>query len=358
MIPESSPGLALVPKLVLQSKLLVCRVGSSCHEPTVAPSAVRVVVPHQNALGGLVGDWRPTELFHRLGVWRHGPLDLRVQEVLLLEGAERELRERLALVRHDAVVGAGLVRESAGGQACHALQAPRLSEARAELVLASVHRAADRLQGRHGLLHLNRREGPQRAIHEREHRVHSLLRCAPVPQVDDVTPQLRGSGPAAYCRAQAEGPYILELCGAGAVDHGHSPPEIGHCPLRGACDEQPRGAGDQGASDGVDAIWWRLFGQVHPEHQGEVSRALPRLVTEFSNAHGSEIGLGGVAQIPPNTLDKLLRRLSPCSARQALRRGGFDVAGRSQVRVQQDRHGRRSTRHLVRRGRCAARQIH
>mmetsp|Transcript_80417 Transcript_80417/g.247988 ORF Transcript_80417/g.247988 Transcript_80417/m.247988 type:complete len:245 (-) Transcript_80417:545-1279(-) len=240
MVPKRSPARSLVPELVLQGKLLVGRVGTGRDKPAVAPAARGVEVAHKDLLGHFVRERLATEALHGHCQWSVRPLDLRVEHVLLLQGAECELCEGLALVGHNAPVRAGLVRQAACREARQTLQAARLREAHPELILAALDRTAGGLQGRNRLLLLHGGELLQHAIYERKDCIYGFLSSAPLPEVLDVPPQLRSLGPAAQGGAETKGPFVVELGGRGPAKRSERAPVRGHGSVRRARDEEAR----------------------------------------------------------------------------------------------------------------------
>mmetsp|Transcript_122222 Transcript_122222/g.356788 ORF Transcript_122222/g.356788 Transcript_122222/m.356788 type:complete len:226 (+) Transcript_122222:502-1179(+) len=225
MVPEGSPARSLVPKLVLQSKLLIRRVGASCNQPAVTLATGRVKVAHEDVLSHFVRNGLTTEGLQGQTLRSVWPCDLRVQQVLLLQGAERELREGLALVGDDAPIGARLVSQSACRKACQTLQTPRLREAHPELILATVDCTTDGLKIWDGLLLLHGGELLQRAVYEHKDGIDGFLSSAAMPQLLDGPPQPRRLGPATEGGAQAQGPLVLQVRRVGAAEGGEILPK-------------------------------------------------------------------------------------------------------------------------------------
>mmetsp|Transcript_34529 Transcript_34529/g.87962 ORF Transcript_34529/g.87962 Transcript_34529/m.87962 type:complete len:201 (-) Transcript_34529:827-1429(-) len=186
MVPERSSRPARIPQLVLQRELLVGGVRASRHQPAEVLVHGRIVVADEDAVCDVRCERLPSEGRHGCRDRGHRPLDLGVQQVLLLKRAERELREGLALVRGNTPVGARLVGEAARGEAGQRHDAPRCREAHSELVLALVDGAGDRLKGRLRLLRAHEGHRHDHTVDQIQHRVDGLLGGAAVPELGHI----------------------------------------------------------------------------------------------------------------------------------------------------------------------------
>lgn len=166
---------------------------------------------HQDFLSHLVGEGLAPKRLHGHCPRRQRPLDLRVEQVLLLQRAEGEVGEGLALVGDDAPVRAGLVCQATLGEAGQALEAARLREAGAELIRAALHGAADGLHGGHRPLRLHGGQRSKGTVNQHEDGVDCLLCGASMPQLDHVLPELRGLSEASKGGPQPQRPWIGEL---------------------------------------------------------------------------------------------------------------------------------------------------